>query len=135
MAVDGAARRRRERRLRGRWKYECLSVRMAVAAAMHHSSGKRSVTTTEVAVQTDIALTVFPAPPPVNDYVDPAPVMVDITCLLEPPVPPVLTEYVAPAPVVFCDEPVPVIEYMTPGPDVMTLSSTCSSDQTRVFCT
>ena len=46
-------------------------------AAMHHSIGKHSVTTT---VQTDIALTVFAAPP--IEYVDPAPVMADIRASL-----------------------------------------------------
>ena len=44
---------------------------MAVAAVMHHSSGKRGVATAEVAVQTDAAPTVFAAPPPVIEYVEP----------------------------------------------------------------
>ena len=35
---------------------------------------------------------------PVIEYVAPAPVMTDITSLLEPPLPFVLTEYMAPAP-------------------------------------
>ena len=48
VASDGggalsAAKRRRERRLRCHWKHECLSVRMAVAAARHHSSGSEGV--------------------------------------------------------------------------------------------
>ena len=48
VASDGrgalsAAKRRRERRLRCHWKHECLSVRMAVAAARHHSSGREGV--------------------------------------------------------------------------------------------
>ena len=38
-----AAKRRRERRLRCHWKHECLSVRMAVAAARHHSRGREGV--------------------------------------------------------------------------------------------
>ena len=95
MAVDGAARRRRERRLRGHWKHKCLSVRMAVAAAMHHSSGKRVVATAEVAVQTEHA--------PVTEHV--------IQHLITPtrhqrPV----IEYVHPAPTVTHAAPVPVIE-------------------------
>ena len=81
MAVDGAARRRRERRFRGHWKHECLSVRMAVAAAMHHSSGKRVVATAEVAVQTERA--------PVTEHVAPDVIM---------PPPSSGIEYVAPAP-------------------------------------
>ena len=48
VASDGrgalsAAKRRRERRLRCHWKHECLSVRMAVAAARLHSSGREGV--------------------------------------------------------------------------------------------
>ena len=34
----GSARRRRERRLRMHWRHEQLSLRMALAAAMHHSA-------------------------------------------------------------------------------------------------
>ena len=65
MAVDGAARRRRERRLRGHWQHECLSVRMAVAAATHHSSGKRDVATADVGVQTEHPLVIkYGAPAP-----------------------------------------------------------------------
>ena len=70
-----------ERRFRGHWKHECLSVRMAVAAAMHHSSGKRVVATAEVAVQTERA--------PVTEHVAP-----DVTM----PPPSSAIEYVAPAP-------------------------------------
>ena len=36
--VTGAAKRRRERRLRSAWRHEQLSVAMAVAAALHHSA-------------------------------------------------------------------------------------------------
>ena len=53
---------------------------------------------------------------PVIEYVETAPVVTDITCLLEPPVLPVLMDYVAPAPAVACDEPAPAIEYMRPVP-------------------
>ena len=83
MAVAGAARRRRERRLRGHWKHECLSVRMVVAAAVHHSSGKRVVATAEVAVQREHA--------PVTEHVAPAPDVVVSS-------PSSAIEYVAPAP-------------------------------------
>ena len=48
-----------------------------------------------------------------DDVVPAAPVMTDITCLLELPVPPVLT--VASAPAAVYDEPAPMIEYMTLG--------------------
>ena len=44
MEVDGdgasAARRRRERRLRSWWRHGCLSVRMALTTAAHHSAEK-----------------------------------------------------------------------------------------------
>ena len=65
---------------------------------------------------------------PVMEYVAPAPVMTDITSLLEPPVPLVLTEYVAPAPaathvatasLVTVTEDVasaPIVSYTTPAP-------------------
>ena len=36
-----------------------------------------------------------------------------------------MTEYVAPAPVVACDEPVPVIEYTTPGPHLHCACAFC----------
>ena len=38
--TSSAAKRRRERRLRAAWRHEQLSVRMALAAAQHHSSPK-----------------------------------------------------------------------------------------------
>ena len=38
MMAGGAARRRRDRRLRAAWHHEQLSVKMAVAAALHHSA-------------------------------------------------------------------------------------------------
>ena len=51
------------RRLRCHWKHECLSVRMAVAAARHHSSGReggggrdvRRATATEASTPGDAA--------------------------------------------------------------------------------
>ena len=38
----GVARRRRERRLRMHWRHEQLSLRMALAAATHHSAQPRA---------------------------------------------------------------------------------------------
>ena len=38
--TSSAAKRRRERRLRAAWRHEQLSVRMALAAAQHHSAPK-----------------------------------------------------------------------------------------------
>ena len=74
---------------------------MEMATVRHHSYHKTQ-SRTSVVVQTD-------------DVVPAAPVMTDITCLLEPLV---MTEYVAPALAAVYDEPAPMIEYMTPGPDV-----------------
>ena len=61
VASDGggalsAAKRIRERRLRCHLDHECVSLRMAVAAAMRHSSGKLVVATAEITVQTDMLL-------------------------------------------------------------------------------
>ena len=39
MAPSGAAARRRQRRLRAQWRHEQQSVAMALAAALHHTSG------------------------------------------------------------------------------------------------
>ena len=117
IAVDGAARRRRERRLRGHWKHECLSVRMAVAAATHHSSGKCDVTTAETAVQTAPSPVIefmnapavsYAAPATANAYGAYAPPVTDAT-----PAPAIESAgtpaafYAAPAPVIdFVGEPV-----------------------------
>ena len=79
---------------------------MALTTASHHSFQR--------AHRVDQGVQVGP----VNEYVDPVPVMTDITYLLEPPVPPVLTEYVAPAHAVTYAVPAPVIDYLTPGPAV-----------------
>ena len=77
---------------------------MEVATVRQHSFHKTQ-SRTSVGVQTD-------------DVVPAAPVMTDMTCLLEPPVAPVLTEYGAPASAAVYDEPAPMIECMTPGPAV-----------------
>ena len=41
---DSAAKRRRDRRLRMHWRHEQLTLRMALAAALHHSRDVGSVT-------------------------------------------------------------------------------------------
>ena len=46
-----AAKRRRERRLRAAWRHEQLSVRMALAAAQHHSAPKCAGPETHVALR------------------------------------------------------------------------------------
>ena len=89
------------------WNHECLSVRMAVAVAMHHSSGKRVVAAAEIAVCFHRICSAISS---------------DRVCgcrsRLELAVPPVLIKYVVPAPAVAHDVPAPVIEYMAPAPAV-----------------
>ena len=38
---DGAAKRRRDRRLRMHWRHEQLALRMTLAAALHHNGARR----------------------------------------------------------------------------------------------
>ena len=109
---DGPAARRRDRRLRQWLRHERLSIRMNVAEMRHHAAPQP----THIHVGTQTAS-------PVIDYMGPAPVMTDITSLLEPPKPCVLTGYVVPAPAATYAAsaspehmPAPVIEYIAPPP-------------------
>ena len=101
---DGPAARRRDHRLRQWLQHERLSIRMHVAELKHHAAPQP----TYIHVGTQTAS-------PLIEFVAPAPVMTDITSLLEPRVPFVLTEDVAPAPTVSYTTPAPVIEHM-PAP-------------------
>ena len=103
MAALGSAVRRRERRMRSWWMHEQAPVRMALVTAGHH--GDRKATGIEIGAQAGTHL--FHNFDLEADDTDP-----DDLDALSP-----VTEYVAPAPVVACDEPVPVIEYTTPGLD------------------
>ena len=49
--------RRRERRLRGAWRHEQLSVKVALAAAQHHSAPKRAVPRTHEALRVQTTAT------------------------------------------------------------------------------
>ena len=81
----GAARRRRDRRLRAFLKHERLTVAMNLATVQHHSYMKSAVVDFCVQVGSPLApVTEFVAPAPAVTYAAPAPV----------------TEYVAPAPAV-----------------------------------
>ena len=122
-AAPTLARRRRERRIRSSFRHEQMTLNMAVLSAQHHSAQRCCSIATQADEYVATSATFFNMSDgkdpdglatPVIEYAEPAPVITDISCLLEPPVPPVLTEYVAPAPAVVCDEPAPVIEYMTP---------------------
>ena len=69
---SGAARRRRDRRLRMHWRHEQLSLRMLRASMGHHSWQSR----TSVGVQTDDvmpAATRAATPSPVIEYTAPGP--------------------------------------------------------------
>ena len=93
---DGAAARWRDRRLRQFLRHEQVSVKMHVAAALHHSAQRGA--RVDAATQTEPAPAlvveyIAPAPAasttlaPVNEYVVPALVVTDVESLLEPPVP------------------------------------------------
>ena len=97
----GAARRRRDRRLRAFLKHERLTVAMNLATVQHHSHMKSAVVDVCVQVGSPLA--------PVTEYVAPAPA---VTFAALAPV----FEYVAPAPAVTFVAPAPVIEYVAPAP-------------------
>ena len=115
---SGAARRRRDRRLRMHWRHEQLSLRMLRASVGHHSWQSR----TSVGVQTDEMPAATPAP--VIEWMTPGHY---VTCTSPAPV----IEYMpddthpAPAPVIqnvaltpddTCAAPAPVIEHASVAP-------------------
>ena len=59
-ACVSASRRRRDQRLRSYWRHECVTVRMALATAAHHSSKRVSSASTQ---------TEYVAAAPVTEYV------------------------------------------------------------------
>ena len=84
--VDGAAARRRDRRLRQFLRHEQLSVKMHVAAALHHSAqrGARVDASTQTdsyaaatcaATAASVPIFEYVAPAPVIEYISPAPAM------------------------------------------------------------
>ena len=91
-----AARRCRERRLRGTLRHQRVAIAMGLATASHHSAQKRPAAThaaTQImpfAVPTRVVEYITPAPgarstpSPMNEHVAPA---LDLASLLEPPVP------------------------------------------------
>ena len=111
----GAARRRRDRRLRAFLKHERLTVAMNLATIQHHSHMKSSVVDVCVQVGSPLApvtaapAVTYAAPAPVVGYVSPAPAVTYAS-----PAPVIV--YVAPAPAVTHSAPAPVFEYVTPAP-------------------
>ena len=86
---SGAARRRRDRRLRMHWRHEQLSLRMLPASVGHHGWQSQASVGVQTA-QAPVAEHVVPAP--LAEYTSavhaaPAPVITDLASLLEPPVP------------------------------------------------
>ena len=96
----GAARRRRDRRLRAFQKHESLAVAMNLATIQHHSHMKSAVVDVGVQVGSPLA--------PVTEYVTPA---LAVTYAAPAPV----VDYVAPAPSVTYAAPAPVFEYVAPA--------------------
>ena len=96
----GAARRRRNRRLRASLKHERSAVAMNLATVQHHSHMKSAVVDVCVQVGSPLA--------PVTEYVAPAP---SVTYAAPAPV----FEYVAPAPVLEYIAPAPAVSFVAPG--------------------
>ena len=86
--VGCSAWRRRHRRLRAFWRHEQQAVRLAVAAATHHSYDKSIA---HACTQTDdeVRAAAFAATvlAPVIVFVASAPVTTDIADFLQPPIP------------------------------------------------
>ena len=100
----GAARRRRDRRLRAFLKHERVTVAMNLATVQHHSHMNP---VTEYSAPAP-AVT-YAAPAPVLGFVSPAPA---VTYAAPAPV----VDYVAPAPSVTYAVPASVFEYVAPAP-------------------
>ena len=97
----GAARRRRDRRLRAFLKHERETVAMNLATVQHHSHMKSAVVDVGVQVGSPLApVTEYVTPAPAVSYAAPAPVV----------------DYVAPAPSVTYAAPASVFEYVAPAP-------------------
>ena len=115
----GAARRRRDRRLRAFLKHERLAVAMNMATIQHHSHMKSAVVDVCVQVGSPLApVTVYAAPAPAVTYAAPAPVVgyVSPAPAVSYTAPAPVVGYVAPAPAVTHAAPAPVFEYVAPAP-------------------
>ena len=123
-AMDGArvdaaggtssARRRRERRLRSMLRHERMAVAMALAEALHHSSGLKVMERAQHAAlrgQETGTRAGVAGPAPVVEYVAPASA---VTYAAPAPV----IGYVAPVPAVTYAAPATVIDHVAPAPAV-----------------
>ena len=117
-----SARRRRERRLRSMLRHERMAVAMALAEALHHSSGLKVMERAQHAAlrgQKTGTRAGVAGPAPVVDYVAPAPAVAPFSAPVvsfEAPAP--VVGYVAPAPAVTCAAPAPVVGFVSPAPSV-----------------
>ena len=112
-AGTSSARRRRERRLRSMLRHERMAVAMALAEALHHSSGPKVMERaqhTALRGQKTGTRAGVAGPAPVTEYVAPAPAVAPFST-------PAVT-YAAPAPVFEYVAPSPVLEYIAPEPAV-----------------
>ena len=128
-AVGGSAWRRRARRLRAFWRHEQHSVRMAVAAALHHSHDRASgVDACGLGFGGGaLAPAHHAAPAPVTEYLSSAQTVgFRATAPADHAAPVPVTEYVAPASTIrFCAPapavhaaPAPATQFVVPAPVV-----------------
>ena len=117
-----SARRRRERRLRSMLRHERMAVAMALAEALHHSSGLKVMERAQHAAlrgQKTGTRAGVAGPAPVTEYVAPAPAVAPFSAPVvsfEAPAP--VVGYVAPGPAVTCAAPAPVDGSVAPTPAV-----------------
>ena len=113
--VGCSAWRRRNWRLRAFWRHEQQAVRMAVAAATHHSYDRSCA---HACTQTDLE---HVTPAPVIECVAPAPAVSAVPSPVVEYIAPVPAVYAAPAPSVQSIAPPPVV-YATQAPGVVSLA-------------
>ena len=117
-----SARRRRERRLRSMLRHERMAVAMALAEALHHSSGLKVMERAQHAAlrgQKTGTRAGGAGPAPMTEYVAPAPAVAPFSAPVvsfEAPAP--VVGYVAPAPAVTFAAPAPVVGFVSPAPSV-----------------
>ena len=118
----GSALRRRERRLRSMLRHERMAVAMALAEALHHSSGLKVMERAQHAAlrcQKSGTRAGVAGPVPVTEYVAPAHAVAPFSSpavTFEMPAP--VIDYVAHAPAVTYAAPAPVVGYVSSAPAV-----------------
>ena len=114
-----SARRRRERRLRSMLRHERMAVAMALAEALHHSSGLKVMERAQHAAlrgQETGTRAGVAGPAPVTEYVAPAPAVAPFSApVVSFKAPAPMVGYVAPTPAVTYAAPAPVVGYVAPA--------------------